>query len=294
MSDCITTSGLYFGVNRLSDDVETALEELSDSLGLQQTECKTHSVSLLSNFDLQQCLDATAVYLVSAIAQSIDANLQIRRALFAEQNFNRELLADVVAVVGEEDVDEEFKTMVRNPWMWEGISHMLMHLSRKDEAFHPSGHVLAKTSIKYDVHDHGLDMIAVYQSDALGVSAGECKAYFEDPGRGITDASNKLGEVDSNKRDIEIRAAVNQLRCALPADVNSKLASSFWKEERSYLPFICCDDAHSSDWNRRRQSLSKLAIPVSRKILIPLALADAREAFDNICVIMRTYAAWEG
>lgn len=81
---------------------------------------------------------------------------------------------------------------------------MLIHLSRFDSEFHLSGRVLAKTSIKHDVHDHGLDIIAIYEAGKLGISAGECKAYFDNPSRGITDASNKLGEVNANRRDIEI------------------------------------------------------------------------------------------
>jgi len=181
--------------------------EWSHTLVREQSECQTHSVLRADNLDEESCLEAAAIYLVSAIAQSIDANLRIREALFDEESLSRDLHADVVAVIGENSADAEFKTMKRDPWMWEGISHMLIHLSREEKEFHPSGAVLAKTSIKYDVNDHGLDVITIYEAGGLGISAGECKAYLADPTRAIVDATHKLSEVDSNKRDNEIRAS---------------------------------------------------------------------------------------
>ena len=277
----------------MPEDVGVALSVLANGLRIVHSECATHSVLTVDNLGGNECLQATAVYLVSAIAQSIEANLCLREALFDEEQYERELLADVIAVIGEEDSTADFKTMVRDPWMWEGISHMLIHLSREESGYHPAGEVIAKTSIKYDVHDHGLDVIAIYQAKALGISAGECKAYFANPSRAISDASRVLGEVDSNKRDIEIRATVNQLRSALGQSANEQIAGSFWRDERCYLPFVCCDEQHSRDWNRKRKSLRRLAIPVSRKLLIPVALPNAREAFDEICSVMRAYAVME-
>ncbi|WP_339910366.1 hypothetical protein [Symmachiella dynata] len=283
----------YSGPRRLHDDAKKALRLLAKHLTLQHSECESHSVLLIENLEGEECLEATAIYLVSAIAQSIETNLTLREALFDEEHFERELSADVVAVVGKDNSDENFGTMVRNPWMWEGISHMLIHLSRDVPGFHPSGFVLAKTSIKYDVHDHGLYMISIYEANPLGISAGECKAYLVAPTRAIVDASRILSELDSNKRDIEIRATVNQLRSSLKRKTQGQLASCFWKDERSYLPFVCCDKAHSPDWNRKRNSLRQLAIPVSRKFLIPVAVPNAREVFDAICNLMRDYAAME-
>lgn len=293
MADEAEINSNYSGPFDLVTDVITALETLSECLSIERTECETHSVIVVHGFDDDQVLEATAIYLVSAISQNIEANLQIRKALFDEEEISRQLGRDVISVVGERDVDNEFKRMTRDPWMWEGISHMLIHLSRFDSDFHPIGRVLAKTNIKYDVHDHGLDVIAIYDTGDLGISAGECKAYFDDPTRAIRDAANKLREVDANIRDIEIRCAVNQLRSALDNNVKSKLAGSFWRNERSYLPFVCCDAECARDWNKNRTSLRQLDIPVSHKILFPLSLLEARRKFDRICEIMRIYAAIE-
>ena len=293
MNDKIEISPNYSGPSDLVTDVNTALETLSECLFIERDECETHSVIVVHGFDDDEVLEATAVYLVSAISQNIDANLQIREALFEEEMISRELESDVISVVGEHDADDEFKRMNRDPWMWEGISHMLIHLSRYDPDFHPIGQVLAKTNIKYDVHDHGLDVIAIYDSGVLGITAGECKAYFDNPTRAILDAANKLREVDSNIRDIEIRCAVSQLRSALDDGVKRRIAGSFWRNERSYLPFVCCDEESARDWNANRKSLRRLDIPVSHKILFPLSLLEARRKFDRICEMMRIYAAIE-
>jgi len=289
MGKQIQISPNYTGPYDLAVDVIKALQTLSERLSIIREECETHAVILVNGFDDEKVLEATAVYLVSAITQNIDANLQIRKALFDEGDISRDLESDVVSIVGHQDADDDFKIKTRDPWMWEGISHMMIHLSRYNPDFHPIGKVLAKTSIKYDVNDHGLDVIAIYDSGVFGITAGECKAYFDDPKRAILDAANRLREVDANIRDIEIRSATTQLRSALEDDAKSKIAGSFWRKERSYLPFVCCDNKCASDWKRNRRSLRRLDIPVSHKILFPLSLQEARLKFDLICKIMLVY-----
>jgi hypothetical protein len=279
----------YKGAYRLTEDLKTALQTLATCLSIQQSECDTHTCVQLNNFEADEALEATAIYLVSSIAQTIDANLQIREALFDEVTAQRDLLADILSVIGEEDSEEEFKTMVRDPWIWEGMSHMIVHLSRYNPSFCPAGSIVATSGIKYDVHDHGLDLIGIYDSGELGIVAGECKAYSKNPGSAITDASNKLREIDTNKRDIEIRSTVNPLRSGMSLDDQERVAGAFWRKERSYMPFVCCDIDSAKDWLRNRNSMRRLSVPVSRKVLLPLALSTVRSRFDQICDQMREY-----
>jgi hypothetical protein len=155
----------------------------------------------------------------------------------------------------------------------------------------PSGQVLAKTQVKYDVNDHGLDLIAIYDSGVLGITAGESKAYLNDPTRAITDAANRLREVDESLRDVDIRATVTQLLPVLTAAQQARVGHAFWRNERTYYPFVCCDDGAALDWGRNRKSLRELGIPVSRKMLVPFSLPNARQMFDNISSLMRDYAS---
>jgi len=280
----------YLGPRSLERDTTVAIEVLATRLSIEQSVGPSHSVLLVKGCSDDETLEATAVYLVAAIAQSIAANLSIRKALFDVHDVNRKLTDDIVSVVGTEDIDNDFKAKTRDPWMWEAISHMVIHLSRLKSELHPSGRILAKANLKHDVRDHGLDLIAIYEATDVGISAGECKAYLDNPSRAITDASNRLSEVDANKRDIEIRAAVNQLHSALDSDVQARIAGAFWKEERSYLPFVCCDDNQSIDWQQERPVLQRLNVPVNRKILYPMPLPGGSVTFDRISRLMHAYA----
>ena len=281
----------YLGPHSLKRDVTLALDVLAERLSIEQSAGESHSVLFVTGLTHAQSLEATAVYLVAAIAHAIQANLRIRKALFDTNDLHRDLKNDIMSVVAGEDADDNFKTTRRDPWMWEGISHMLVHLSRRDSRFHPSGPVLAKIGLKLDLTDHGFDVIAIYNADEVGISAGECKAYLDNPSRAITDASNVLHEIDENKRDSDLRAAVSQLQSALDDPLQATLAGAFWKRERSYLPFICCDDDRSLDWLQARSVLRRLDVPISRKILYPLPLLHGKGTFDRIARLMHSYAA---
>jgi hypothetical protein len=280
----------YQGPAHLHKDMERALSVLTSSLHVTATESESHTHLEIAGFGPPATLKATAVYLVGSIAQCVLADLQIREALFNEATRNEDLLADVEGVIGNASADNNFKTMNRDPWIWEAISHLIVHLARTTTDFHPSGRVLAKTQLKYDVNDHGLDLIAIYDSGVLGITAGESKAYLNDPTRAITDAANRLREVDASLRDVDIRATVTQLLPALTAAQQARVGGAFWRNERTYYPFVCCDNGAALDWCRNRKVLRELGIPVSRKMLVPFSLPRARQMFDTISMLMRDYA----
>jgi len=283
-------SSNYYGPTELADDVETALQTLNEQLAVTAEETATHTVLSVDGFGDGDTLEATAVYLVGAVAASIDQNMSIRQALYDEADVQRDLFADIVSIIRADNaIDDEFRGKVRDPWLWEGISHLFVHLSHLDSTFHPSGHVLVKTSIKHDVHDHGLDLVALYRSTAVGVSAGESKAYLDDPGRGIRDASNRLREVDQNKRDTELRSTINQLLPSLSDVDKASVAGAFWRNERTYFPFVCCDETCAEDWKSKRPTLTRLNVAASKKLLVPLSITSARDTFDSICSLMREY-----
>jgi hypothetical protein len=284
------SSPVYKGPDYLAGDMEIALNVLASSLNVSATECESHTHLEIGGFGLPDTLTATAVYLVGSIAQCIQADLRIRDALFDDATRNVELLSDIEQVVGDDLSEDQFKTMSRDPWIWEAISHLFVHLAQTTTGLHPSGTVLAKTQVKYDVNDHGLDLIAIYDAGELGITAGESKAYLNDPTRAITDAANRLREVDESLRDSDIRATVNQLRPALDAAQSAKLGGAFWRNERTYYPFVCCDEEVAVDWVRNRKVLRDLNIPVSRKMLVPFSIPNARDVFDTLSSVMRAYA----
>jgi len=280
----------YQGPACLDADIGIAMDVLDSSLTVTATAHDSHTCLQIEGFGTDATLTATAVYLVGSIAQCIQSNLAIRKALFDDASREADLDADVRNVIGSRSADELFKTTRRDPWIWEGISHLIVHLSRRSNDFHPSGQVLVKTHVKYDVHDHGLDLIALYDAGDLGITAGESKAYLDDPSTAITDAANRLSEVDRSLRDAELRATVNQLRPALTSAQTKKLGGAFWRKERTYYPFVCCDEDAAVDWTKSRKALGRLEIPVAKRMLVPFTVPKARRVFDTISSRMRRYA----
>ena len=115
----------YMGPRHLGADVPCALERISEALRLQHLECDSHSTIIVENFRNNIVLEATAVYLVAAISQCISTNLGIRQALFNESTHVPDLNHGVAKVIGADNEDAHFNQYVRDPWIWEGISHML-------------------------------------------------------------------------------------------------------------------------------------------------------------------------
>lgn len=283
----------YQGPNQLKDDVDRALQNLHTMIRTEVTEHRDHSVIRIYGLGQESIVVlGIAVYLVGAIASCVAFNMDVRAALFNEETLIRDLYRDVKDVIGENnDIGETKKTYERNPWLWEGICHLLLHLSVIDGANHPPDRLLAKSSIHLDVKDHGLDIIGLYGTDNLGVTAGECKAYLKRPTDAIADAANRLEEVDRQLRDAEIRATLSQFRPSLLPAQQNLLVGTFWHDERAYFPMVCCDSRHSVDWTFSRTVLSRLRPPANRKYLVPAPIVRADTFFDAVSEEMRQYAS---
>lgn len=281
----------YKGPNFIKDDIQLALQNLTSLLAVKNHEYDHHCVICVDGLDNgKPVIKGIAVYLVGAIASCIEFNLSLREALFDEKSIARDLYRDVTNIIGNDnDIGNSMKTNERNPWIWEGISHLIIHISQNKKETHPPGYVLAKSSIHLNVKDHGLDIIVLYEADNLGVTAGECKAYLKRSADAIADAANRLREVDEGSRDAEIRSSLAQFRPSLLPEQQEKLAGSFWRNERAYFPMVCCDSEYSTDWTKKRVSLERLNVPSKMKFLVPAEIYVADEFFDSIAEEMRQY-----
>jgi hypothetical protein len=284
----------YRGPHCLEDDIQASLNILAGLLPVEIKEHEHHSVLHLAGLDSRKpVIQGIAVYLVGAIANCIEFNLTLRKALFAEESLSRDLYNDVVNVIGKNNaIGDERKRYERNPWIWEGISHLILHISIINKDMHPPGILLAKSFINLQVKDHGLDIIALYgEEDILGITAGECKAYMKRSADAINDAANRLREVDNNLRDAEIRATLTQFRPSLLPEQQEKLVGSFWHNERAYFPMVCCDSDHSTNWGKKRKALKCLNAPCNLKYLVPAAINKADIFFDAVAEEMRKYCS---
>lgn len=284
--------GIYEGPTHLVQDVQTALCVLNGILPSRITTCESHSVINIVGFDHKvEVICGIAVYLVGAIASSISYNLEIRAKLFNDEELTSDLYRNVIDHIGpDNEILEHSRTHERDPWIWEGISHLLMHLSRQDKDKHPPGYILAKTYLHLRAKDPGLDVLVLYGPEPLGVSIGECKAYPDRANEAITDSASRLAEVDGAQRDAEIRQIVSQMGDTLSAQVQSQLTGAFWRHERAYFPMVCCDARSAVNWEGKREVLERLNRPNDRKFLVPAAIEKARVFFDHIADAMRAYA----
>lgn len=286
----------FKGPHQINEDVHLALQSLQRLIRAEVSQHEHHCVIRICGMDQGDIvIQNIAVYLVGAIASCVAFNMEIRSALFNEETLIPDLHRDVKNVVGENNnIDENEKTYERNPWLWEGISHLFLHLSLENATHHPPDRLLAKSSIHLNVKDHGLDVIALYGTDSLGVTLGECKAYLQRPAKAITDAANRLGEVDGNLRDAEIRATLSQFRSSLLSTQQDMLVRSFWQNERAYFPMVCCDSSNCIDWAMNRLVLRRLQPPTNRKYLVSLSIDSAEFFFDSVSEAMRAYACTDG
>lgn len=281
----------YHGINRLERDATIALQHLNGVFSFASDQYEQHSVITLEGpIDTDETVEAIAVYLVTTIAGSVQLDLDIREKLFDVATLQSDLYRDVVAVIGETNHLSSTKRQTeRDPWMWEGISHLVFHLSAYGSASHPPERIVAKTLPKTNVKDHGLDIILLYGSDSFGISAAECKAYLQRPGDAITDAANQLKEVDDNARDSEIRGVMAQFTTVLSKQDKERLVGTFWREERAYFPMVCCDFEATGNWGQSRQVITRLKPPPNRIFLVPLSIENAKLFFDRLADAMRHY-----
>ena len=296
----VIISNIFKGPSDIPRDVEAALCFLCENFTHSEKVGKSHLWQKITNLNDPDILTAIAVYLVGSFTNAIGRNLSIRSKLFFDAGT---LIKTMESSIGEfigstnDEVtaeQQDFKTKTRDPWIWEGISHLIVHLSRYSPNYHSPGSILATTGIKLKINDSGMDLIGIYKGTKAGVVIGESKAYSKDPAGGVTDAANKLSEVDQLRREDEIRAAVSDLTDSLEAKDFDDFHGEFWHHERNFIPAICCDRDSELNWSRKRKVLNQLDPPLNRKILLPLVFEDVRNSFDFISDVMRAYPTHVG
>jgi len=229
---------------------------------------------------------------VGQIAKAMQVNLEIRADLLGIDDDARvQLIRDVYSVIGErnDDLTDTQKVYERDPWLFEALSHLFVHLSTKKEVFFPVGTPIGLTMTHRGVKEQGLDLVAIYTSTDVGLSIGESKAWEDDPSAGLRDAAEKFRKVDLGNYDHELRTIVGQMRYAMPVEYQGQITGAFWRNERAYLPFIGYDSNHNPRWASERKALKSLCVPHTHRILVPLPIENFRGFFDDLADEMRTY-----
>lgn len=281
---------------RLEQDIDRCLESLSGRLRVGSADAGTHQLLTIIGIDCsQECLQDLAVYCVGQIAKAVQINLEIKADLLGIDNEDArvQLINDVYSVIGENNdaLTDLQKRDERDPWLFEALSHLFVHLSTRRGDFLPVGIPIGLTMTHRGAKEPGLDLVAIYVSTAVGLSVGESKAREDGPSNGLREAAKKFVEVDLGNYESELRTIVGQMRYAMPTEYQGQMTGAFWRNERAYLPFICYDSKHNPRWTDEREALRPLDVPATHRILVPLPVENFRKFFDDLADAMRAYLA---
>jgi hypothetical protein len=280
--------------DELKKVIEDEIESFSKNLSVDLLKAKTHNSILVTGIENEpSVLRSIAVYMVGLIAHAIEANLEVRADLMEYTEVGKEeIVESVIETIGEDNnLVQDFKEDERNPWLAEALIHLLLFISNKVQNLHPVGEVLVVGLVHDDPKDKGLDLTAIYQSETLGLTIGECKAYKLDPNRAISKAMDFFDGVDTKRKTGKrIRSQVQILRNFLPEEISRSATHGFWKNERCFLTTPVYDSSIVKDWSRsRNKTLGLLKVPLDRRLVIPLAIEDFDKFFDELADEMRNF-----
>jgi hypothetical protein len=281
-------------VHRLEVDVERCLDALSHRLIVAFADTGTHRLLTITGVDCSaECLRDLAVYCVGQIAKAVQVNLQVKADLlgFDNRDAREQLIPDVYSVIGENNnaLTAERKTDERDPWLFEALSHLFVHLSVRNAGFLPVGRLIGLIPTHKSVKEQGLDLLAVYAGDAVGFGIGECKARENDPSGGLLEAVRKFSDIDSGGYNSDLRSTAGMMRESMPLEYRDQMTGAFWREERAYMPFIGYSSSHHPRWACDRQTLMCLGVPATHRLLFPMPLENFRDFFDRLADEMRAY-----
>ncbi|WP_036217477.1 hypothetical protein [Lysinibacillus sphaericus] len=274
--------------------VESEIKLFASKISVNITKTNSHHAIMITGIENEaSVIRNIAVYMVALIANAIEANLQVRADLIEYTEVGIEdLVESVIDTIGEtNELDQDFKEDERNPWLAEALIHLLLFISNHVANIHPVGEVLAVGLVHDDPKDKGLDLTALYQSETLGLTIGECKAYKLSPNKAISNAMKFFDGVDTNKKTGKrIRSQVQILRNFLPEELSKLATHGFWNNEKCYLTTPIYDKSINTDWSRNRnKTLGSLRVPVDKRLIIPLAIKEFDKFFDNLADEMRKF-----
>jgi hypothetical protein len=279
----------------LETEIIAAVSPLEGKLRCTPHEAETHRALTVEGWtDAHDTVRAVAVYLVGLLATAISRTLEVRAQVEDTPRDRLELVRNVDRITGTDEapLNDDQKEDERNPWIAEGLWHLCLFLASRRADLHPLGTVVALDLPHITAKDHGLDVMAIYQSaDAFGVSFVESKAYENDPNKAISKATAFFEDIDNGKHDQRIRQVVATMRASMLLAQQQAVSPSLWKDVRAYLPNPHYDSAKAMDWTNARPSFTKLRVPRDHIMIMPHAVPEFSRFFNDIATTMRRFAA---
>jgi hypothetical protein len=273
--------------------VDQALEVLAADLELREAHTHDSHIALsVSGLAEPAVIDALGLYLVGLLAGIVRTNLRLSAALLDRTPEGRaQLASDVEARLTPPDgaspyAVEHFVADVRDPWIAEGIGHVILAVRNRVETLCLSGAVAAITVPHGKPSQQGLDLFAIYNEEGMpAIALGEAKATRENGSARLTEAISFFRTVEAGDRDVDIRMQVVLLREALDESLQQELSGSFWRQRACYLPMIAHGD--DLDMSAARPALLAIARPATHKRVIYCRPDDYTRFFNAVAAAMR-------
>lgn len=258
-----------------------------------RAEPSSHRVAIVRGIEDDEVVQQIGIYLVGAgFLRAVSTDLRITQAFLrlapdVEDQMRRAVTQRIGADNG---ISDQVRQTERDPWIAEGIAHLVLWLSRRTAALAARGRVKALMTLHVQPKEPGIDLTALFDDRlTLGVTLGEAKASELDATGQVRDAASFFSTMDDDVvRQVQLRNAVQLLRKSLRAELEGLITPALWEENRCYLPLVAYSDASSFAPSRARNSYRSLRPGAEGVLLICLPLADYRGFFDRVSDAMRS------
>jgi hypothetical protein len=274
-------------------EIKQAAHLVCQSVDIHCQECATHSVTVADGLASPAAVRAIAVYLMCAgVLRAVNTDLTIATNVLGIQAARPGLVTSQVEhLVGRDNsVTQQFREDWRDPWVAEGLAHMLLWSSGQYAAFGPPGVLSALAPMHTDVKEHGLDLVGLHaEGDLLALTVGEAKTSADRISARVGEAAHLFLQIQEREPDrvLQVREKVFLLSSALAAPLQAKVPGTLWLDRRAYLPFAAYGAASRFSPVHPRPAFRRVGVTASRIRLICIPLADYRAFFDAIADWMR-------
>ncbi len=275
--------------------IEKAVAALSRIVTLESHEPPPHSHSVIHvrGLEAPDAIAALGSYLTGVVAGFVAVDLTIANVYFGPSARDADQLGrEVAGVIGaSNEITTAFRSTRRDPWIAECLGHLVLLLTKDEPGLCVPGPIWAATLPHDKVTKQGLDLLAVYEDDALpALCIGEAKASASAAASHLNASVRLFREVDRGERDFEIRTMVNNsLEVHIPPEVRSQLPGMFWRDRRLYMPVISYSAGSDFDPSADRpKTFGKLTVTVDRRRCVSVPIADFDGFFDLTADAMRT------
>jgi hypothetical protein len=254
----------------------------------------SHRVAVVRGLDDVGVVENLGTYLVGAgFARAVRTSLRITRQRLQLEPQQAVVIRQAIdKVIGADNgVDRVFKTDQRDPWIAEGIAHLVLWLSRRQAALAARGRIQALAPLHIQSKEQGIDLAALYLDGAdLGVHIGEAKATENNATTNVAEAAAFFREIDAADpiRILQVVNVVQLLRESLRSDIDERVTDALWEDNRCYGAVVAYGNGSSSfSPTRARHTYRNLAPGSQHVLLVCLCLDDYPRFFDHVANAMR-------